>query len=230
MWDIELLKSLEWKRFEEVCKELLILKNYDAELTEIGPDNGIDIKIYHNHKLIAFAQCKAWTKKVGVKEIRELYGVMASKKIEHGLFFTTSQFTEEAIKFGKEGNIKIIDGNLFITQIKALPVTHQKSLYTFATSGDYTTPTCARCNTKMVMRTAQKTGNNFWGCQNFPRCRSTLPMKKADIEKKKITNKIAHTNKTTIDKIDDELGVTINSMGGIMGTIALLFVIYFLSR
>jgi uncharacterized protein DUF2726/topoisomerase-like DNA binding C4 zinc finger protein len=39
-------------------------------------------------------------------------------------------------------------------------------------------PSCPKCGSKMTLRTA-KTGTNaggrFWGCSNFPRCRSILP-------------------------------------------------------
>ncbi|OPY75729.1 MAG: DNA topoisomerase I [Syntrophorhabdus sp. PtaU1.Bin050] len=39
-------------------------------------------------------------------------------------------------------------------------------------------PTCPKCGGEMILRTA-KSGNNvgqqFWGCSNFPRCRSVLP-------------------------------------------------------
>jgi hypothetical protein len=38
--------------------------------------------------------------------------------------------------------------------------------------------TCPKCGATMVLRTARKgksAGNHFWGCSNFPKCRSTLP-------------------------------------------------------
>lgn len=39
-------------------------------------------------------------------------------------------------------------------------------------------PTCPKCGSKMVLRTAKSGGNaggRFWGCSSFPRCRSVLP-------------------------------------------------------
>lgn len=36
------------------------------------------------------------------------------------------------------------------------------------------TPSCPRCGAKLVLRTSTKgqhTGNQFWGCSNFPKCR-----------------------------------------------------------
>lgn len=37
---------------------------------------------------------------------------------------------------------------------------------------------CPKCGAEMVLRTAKRganAGNQFWGCSNFPSCRSTLP-------------------------------------------------------
>lgn len=38
------------------------------------------------------------------------------------------------------------------------------------------TPTCPKCGTPMVLRTAKRgnqKGEEFWGCQNYPQCRET---------------------------------------------------------
>lgn len=39
------------------------------------------------------------------------------------------------------------------------------------------TPTCPKCGTPMVLRTAKKgdqKGQEFWGCKNYPRCREIV--------------------------------------------------------
>jgi ssDNA-binding Zn-finger/Zn-ribbon topoisomerase 1 len=92
-----------------------------------------------------------------------------------------SAYTQEAIIFGQNNKILLIDGNSFIASIKELtpPPQQQQQLLTFATAGDYTTPTCARCDTKMIKRTAKESGSEFWGCANFPRCRHKQKMRRA---------------------------------------------------
>lgn len=32
---------------------------------------------------------------------------------------------------------------------------------------------CHKCGSEMVLRSAKKTGNKFWGCSTFPKCRAT---------------------------------------------------------
>ena len=47
--------------------------------------------------------------------------------------------------------------------------------------GDQTSPLCPTCREPLVMRTASKgsqRGQQFWGCQNYPTCRLTLPIDK----------------------------------------------------
>jgi restriction system protein len=176
IWNLELLKSLEWKRFEEICQKYISLNGDDARLTETGADKGIDIKVYKNGELAILIQCKAWKWKVGVKEIRELYGVMNSENVNKGVFMTTSTFTEEAINFRKNKKLILIDGNDLINRIKKLPAEIQTELLDIATKGDYTTPSCPRCDKKMVVRKAKNSDSKFWGCSNFPKCRYTLKM------------------------------------------------------
>ncbi len=42
-----------------------------------------------------------------------------------------------------------------------------------------TTRHCPKCDGVMVLRTAVKgsnPGSHFWGCSNYPQCRSTMPV------------------------------------------------------
>ena len=55
----------------------------------------------------------------------------------------------------------------------------QAGLLRLATAGDYTTPTCPSCAVKMTKREPKAGGKTFWGCVNFPRCKSIINMAKA---------------------------------------------------
>lgn len=175
-WNLELLKAIEWKRYEDVCKEYLKLRHCDANTTCIGADGGIDIKIVNSeNKTIALAQCKAYNNPIKVNLVRELYGVMAHEKVRTGIFLTTSTFSKDAQEFAKEKQLLLIDGNEMIKLINEMEPEKQRALYETATEGDYKTPTCARCDTKMILRKGPK--GDFWGCKNFPKCKSTLQVR-----------------------------------------------------
>lgn len=181
-WNLNFLMSLEWKRYEEVCKELLTIREngkLKVELTKIGADGGIDLKITdRKNKLVGVGQCKAYNSKITVEKIRELFGIMASENAEKGYFFTTSSFTNDCIQFAKEKKIELIDGNQQIKIIQSFTQQQQNQLYKIATEGDYTTPTCPKCDQKMVKRVGKEKGNEFWGCVNYPRCKNILQMRK----------------------------------------------------
>ncbi|WP_232422395.1 restriction endonuclease [Methylosarcina fibrata] len=186
-WDKAFLKSLEWKRFEEISMEYLRIKNCMANVTCTGADGGIDIKISDGSgKVFAVGQCKSWSKPIGVSLIRELYGIMAADNIRHGIFLTTSEFSKEALEFAEGKNLLLIDSDEFISLVNNLDEIERKRLDNLARSGDYKVPTCVKCDIKMVKRKA-KTGKNaggeFWGCVNYPRCKITMQVKNQEFLK-----------------------------------------------
>jgi restriction system protein len=179
IWDFELLNDLEWKRFEEVVSEYYRLLGYRSEVTRMGADGGVDIVLYEqgaeNPSIII--QCKSWSKKVGVKAIRELYGVMAADGVSYGIFATTSDYTNEAKEWIKGKSMQLLTGNDLVTMFNNLAEEQRKTHLTNALMGEYSTPTCPSCDQKMVNRTASKgksAGSSFWGCRNYPRCKQTF--------------------------------------------------------
>jgi restriction system protein len=175
-WSAELLAALEWKRFEEVCAGLFERLGFATKLATCGADGGIDIHLYWppSNQPVAIVQCKAWTKKVGVKLIRDLRGVMTSERAAKGIFVTTSTFSDDAIAFAKGNKIVVMDGAEVLKAILKLPEEKRTSLLQLATAGDYTTPTCASCGIKLVARKPKLGGKAFWGCVNYPKCKMKL--------------------------------------------------------
>ncbi len=179
-WTKELISSLEWKVFEKLCSEYLNAKGFQSKLTRCGADGGVDVRIFKDNNLYGVVQCKAYKSyKIGIKPVRELFGVMASENVLHGFFITSSGFTKEAIKFSnKHNSLKLVDGDLLLKRIKELQYFEQQTLLDTITDGDYTTPTCPSCDVKMVVRTSSKAknkGEKFWGCVNFPKgCRQNF--------------------------------------------------------
>jgi restriction system protein len=175
-WSTELLRALEWKRFEVVCAGLFERLGFATRSTACGADGGIDIHLYRppSDQPVAIVQCKSWTKKVGVNVIRELRGVMTSERVAEGIFVTTSTYSDEARAFASANQIDLMDGDKVLKAILRLTEEHQASLLRLATAGDYTTPTCASCGVKMVAKKGRVSGKPFWGCVNYPKCKMKL--------------------------------------------------------
>lgn len=180
-WTLSLLQEIEWRRFEEVCDFYFNLKGYNTILNNFGSDGGVDIRISKNNHLLAFVQCKSYKNKpVGVNIIREFVGVLTANKVDYGFLITSSFFSSDAISYAKtiksntNFQLELIDGNEFLKHIFYLSDYEQRQLLDFAIKGDYKTPTCVRCGSKMVKRQSKKDGTLFWGCSNYPRCRNMM--------------------------------------------------------
>ena len=105
-WSEELIKKLDWKSFEELCAEYFKEKGYESKVTREGADGGIDIHLFKDSysptKAFGIVQCKAWNAyNVGVKPIRELYGVKTAEEAPLGIFITSGSYTKEAKEFSK---------------------------------------------------------------------------------------------------------------------------------
>ncbi len=183
-WDVSILRDIEWRRFEKVSIEFLRMSGFVASETKVGADGGVDIRVEKPgvENSAGIVQCKAWnTYKIGIKPIRELFGVMAAERVSTGIFMTSCDFTPEAEEFAK-GKITLISGNKFIELISKKSEDDQKFLLDIALDGDYKTPTCPQCDVKMTLRESSKgrnSGGHFWGCIRYPRCKQTLIYKEA---------------------------------------------------
>lgn len=178
VWSIDLIRDIEWKRFEDVCQRFYEMKGIRSETTVLGPDGGIDIRLYQDDtgQPTSVVQCKAWGERlVGVKPVRELLGVMTHEKIGKAFFMTSGRFSDDAKEVAKANRITLIGGEMLLMMIQRLPDEAQRSLLDFATAGDYQTPTCPGCGIKMKAVTGKTGRPDFWGCPSYPRCRQRLP-------------------------------------------------------
>lgn len=180
-WSLELIRSLDWKCFEDLCAGYFQAKGRRAKVTNLGADGGVDVLLYGDNdpeKILGVVQCKAWMQKpVGVREVRELLGVMTDVGCPLGVYVATSGYTPDAKAFADGKHIKLIDAEQLLALIQVLPVELRAELLQKTTTADYTTPSCPSCGIKLVTRISSKgnnAGQSFWGCSNFPRYRYTI--------------------------------------------------------
>lgn len=179
-WGPKVFEAIEWRRFEAVCEKLFAQAGFETRAQSHGADGGVDIWLHSRHAEgpAAIVQCKHWQgKQVGVKELREFYGVMSSHQLKRGTYATSSTFTADAMTFAKDNGISALDGSGLLTLIARRTPAQQRELLQTAYEGEYWRPTCASCGTKMVERKKKNGGAAFWGCANYPHCRAMLPMR-----------------------------------------------------
>lgn len=167
------LRKISWLEFEELVGEAYRRKGYVVtETGKGGADGGIDLILRRGGEKL-LVQCKHWKMdKVGVKVVRELYGVVAAESASGGIVISSGKFTQEARDFAKGKPLEMYDGSELLRLIADV----QKSPMIFCQKPD--DHICPLCGSEMVIRTAtrgQNAGNKFWGCSTFPKCRSTKP-------------------------------------------------------
>jgi hypothetical protein len=97
------LNELSPQQAEEFCAAWLRSLGFlDAQVTRYSRDGGIDVESQH-----LCAQVKHQTAPVGVKAVRELFGVAVHEK-KTPVFFALSGYTQEAVTFATKVGMPIV--------------------------------------------------------------------------------------------------------------------------
>ena len=176
-WTPELLKQIEWRRFEQLCVAYFEALGFRAEVASPAPGGGVDITLFEQgaERPSTLVQCQPWNAyRVGIKPVRGLLGAMLSGNFGQGVMVTSGKFTQEARDFARKEKISLIDGAELLVKFADLPPEKAVGLLRFATQGDFQTPTCPTCALKMIPRKSTTHGRKFWGCRNYPSCKQTF--------------------------------------------------------
>lgn len=171
------LKDLTWDEFELLVGHIYQRRGYQVTLSAgTGSDGGVDLRLSKGDEKV-FVQCKCWNSSdVGVKDIREFFGVLISEKADRGIFVTTGAFTRDALAFSAGKPIEMIDEAKLGHLIRESSLGSNDDLLNvrlwapvFLSSATVTTPDCPFCKKTMIKRTSG--AGSFWGCRSYPGCR-----------------------------------------------------------
>ena len=147
--------------FEMKCQRLFEARGFTTALTSATSDGGIDIVATLADPLLSgryVIQCKDWQGSVGVKLLRELFGVVVSEDANKGILITSSEFTRSAIEFAKGKRLELIDGRQLDEMIGEASkgrmlsrgrVSFRSSEAAESTTGD----SCLRCGSRLKRKT-----------------------------------------------------------------------------
>lgn len=186
---IDSIRAISWEEFEELVGEAYRRKGYSvAECGGGGADGGVDLILRRGGEKL-LVQCKHWRMdKVGVKVVRELYGVVAAEGASGGVAISSGEFTKEAKDFARGKPLELINGAGLakiiagVRQTTNSPTKQAKQVLEInpmplnQSNQQATAVHCPLCGKEMVLRTAKKgpkAGDRFWGCSAFPKCRGT---------------------------------------------------------
>ena len=181
------IRDLPWQEFEHLVGEAYRRQGYAVHETgRAAGDGGIDLSMSRADEQV-LVQCKRWrTRRVGVKPVRELFGVMTSESATRGILVTCGSFTPAARSFAEGKPLDLVDGPQLWELVRSVqtasppsvpdnsPMRTQPEAFAPTASAAGRSPRCPNCGDTMVRRVAKKgpnPGSPFWGCSRFPQCR-----------------------------------------------------------
>jgi restriction system protein len=180
------LLGLMPSEMEDVATELFRLQGYVVTENKRPDleDGGVDFEISKEGKMW-LVQVKHWRQQVGVREARELWGLVASEGAAGGVLIGTSGFSGYAQEFAAGKDLRLIDGSEFVHLRSQLSGLHSPEIGDTdpLVSGDFARylatldrPACPICGKPMVLVTRLEDtviAYQLWGCRSVPKCTGT---------------------------------------------------------
>jgi restriction system protein len=168
----EKLRKIDWFQFEKLIE--LIYQHRGFSVKRLGgakSDGGVDLIVESSSDKFV-VQCKHWRKwSVGVRHIREFLGTMTDSEITKGIFITLVGYSGEAKQLAEKHGIQILNEIDLIEMLESSGLTGSEEISALLNDEK---KFCPKCEEEMVLRTNRSTGNQFWACSNYPRCRYIL--------------------------------------------------------
>jgi restriction system protein len=125
---LDKLKGISWREFETLVSEIYKKLGYQTFETPDGADGGIDIILLKDNEKIV-VQCKHWkNQKIGVKTVRELFGVMISENADKAIIICSGSYTSDAYSFVTDKPIQLIEGQTLLAMINTVSNSPTQSL------------------------------------------------------------------------------------------------------
>ena len=166
--DIDSIRSLTWRQFEDLLGEAYRRQGYSVvENSSLGADGGVDLTI-RRVGATYLVQCKQWrTYKVGMKVIREMFGLMAAHRAAGAIIVASGSFTQEARDFAFGKPIELVNGDRLVQIISGV----QSRPMTTVPQPPAATRSCPKCGSELVLREAKRgarAGSRFWAALAIP--------------------------------------------------------------
>lgn len=173
------IRELNWQKFEELVGEAYRRLGYQVtENILSGADGGVDLRLEKDGRT-TLVQCKQWrNQKVGVKTVREMYGIMVDEQADDVTIICTGAYTRDAERFAQNKPIRLVSGEALQNLVSSVQASPNFRDHASSPKQPVQQRTCNRCGSQLVVRTAKRginAGNDFYGCSNFPKCRYTEP-------------------------------------------------------
>jgi restriction system protein len=185
---IDSIRGMSWRAFEQLVGEAYRRQGYQVtETGHGGADGGVDLHLRRDGRT-TLVQCKHWrSQRVGVSVVREMYGLLAHHGADTVKIVCTGVFSADCEAFARGKPIELVDGPAVLALVRSVqsrssatagPETEaEASPFTGPPNraADPQPPSCPRCQGAMALRANRTSGDRFWGCASYPKCRGTMP-------------------------------------------------------
>lgn len=108
-FDLQEIDKMDGWEFETCFAIMLRQLGYvDADVTKGSGDQGIDVLVTINNKLVGF-QCKRYSKPVGNKAVQEAHAGKSYYGLDKVCVATNSYFTKSAIELAEVTSVTLVD-------------------------------------------------------------------------------------------------------------------------
>ena len=137
-WSLDVFAAIDTQRFAAVCETWFSWAGFETRSETHRTKQGVDIWL-HAAKMpgpVAIVRCTHWLNKpVGLQDMKDFSGLVATCKSARGTFTTTSTYTPEALQFAKENGIDAVDGRSLLRRIQTRTQQSQQALLAVAYHG-----------------------------------------------------------------------------------------------
>lgn len=172
---LQLLRHLEWKRFE-----LLVQRYYETgglRVTGVAGGVGFNLQLHRGDEAQPFSLVHCHPSEGRPVQL-EAVTALAAEARDSGVevvFVTSGNFSPGAQAFAQTKRISLITGDTFTARFNAVAPKRRAEILDEVMAGDYTTPSCRQCDVKLVLADEVEGRSPTWNCPRAPRCTFSLP-------------------------------------------------------
>lgn len=169
--------KMDGYQFEVYLKALFKELGYKPKVTKKTGDFGADLVLEGKNKIVIQAKRYGFKNRVSISAVQEIYAAKTYYKADEAWVITNSLFTKSANLLAEACNVKLLDRHNLMAFINRInPEITPKKIYQKV---DPEQRKCSGCGSLLVVRKSSS-GNKFMGCSNYPNCKHTEAINKAN--------------------------------------------------